>query len=455
MSRQTEHGRASHTSHPPIGDPPQVTEGDEQDGGLLSYLRGLGPGLVTGASDDDPSGIATYSQAGAQFKYAMAWVALVTLPLSAAVQEICDRTALCTGKSLGELCRVKFGRTGRAVMTVLLCALLAANTANIAADLLAVGAGLNLLHICPVWVGALLAGVAVSVMVLVGSFDTIARVFRYLCLSLVSYIVVLMVTHVDWHAVLVHTFVPHVRFNGSYLGLLVAVLGTTLSPYLFFWQTAHRVEDMEAEPIGGSHAVPLDRRRPQRAEAKVRHARFDVFFGMTFSNVVMFAIIVATASTLGKSGGIEISSAAEAAKALEPIAGKLSSLLFALGFIGTGILAVPVLAGSASVGLAGLFHQPWGFSNAPRRAPLFYLLVGIGTIGGTIFSLVGINPIRLLVLSAIVNGVAAAPFLVAIMLVSGDEHIMGRRRNGRLATTLGWLTVALMLAAAVAMFVSA
>jgi Mn2+/Fe2+ NRAMP family transporter len=384
----------------------------------------------------------------------MAWVALITLPLSAAVQEICDRTALSTGKSLGELCGIRFGRLGRAVMTVLLCALLAANTANIAADLLAVGAGLDLLHICPVWVGALLAGLGISLMVFVGSFDIISRVFRYLCLSLVSYIVVLMATHVEWRSVLTHTFVPHVQFDGTYLGLLVAVLGTTISPYLFFWQTAHRVEDMEAEPIGGTRAVPLDRRRPRRAEEKLRHARFDVFFGMTFSNVVMFAIIIATASTLGKNGGVQISSAAEAAKALRPIAGTLSSALFALGFIGTGILAVPVLAGSASVGLAGLFRKPWGFSSSPRNAPLFYLLVAVGTIGGTVFSLLGINPIRLLVLSAIVNGIAAAPFLIAIMLVSGDRRIMGKRRNGRLASTLGWLTVVLMLAAAVAMFVS-
>ncbi|HEY7626106.1 MAG TPA: divalent metal cation transporter, partial [Ilumatobacteraceae bacterium] len=268
------------------------------------------------------------------------------------------------------------------------------------------------------------------------------------------YIVVLAVANVEWGPVLKHTFVPDVQFNSTYLGLLVAVLGTTLSPYLFFWQTAHRVEDMEAEPIGGSAAVPLDRRRPKRAAAKLRHARFDVFVGMGLSNVVMFAIIVATASTLGKDGSAQIDSAAEAAKALEPIAGKMASTLFAAGFIGTGFLAVPVLAASASVGLAGLFNKPWGFSNEPRRAPTFYILVAVGTVGGTVFSLVGVNPIRLLVISAIVNGLAAAPFLIAIMLISGDASIMGHRRNGRLASTLGWLTVAVMVAAALAMFIS-
>jgi Mn2+/Fe2+ NRAMP family transporter len=175
---------------------------------------------------------------------------------------------------------------------------------------------------------------------------------------------------------------------------------------------------------------------------------------MGLSNLVMFAIIVATASTIGQGGGNEITSAAEAATALRPVAGRFASVLFAAGFIGTGILAVPVLAASASVGLAGLYRRPWGFSNEPRRAPMFYLLVAAGTVGGTIFSLVGLNPIRLLVLTAIVNGFAAAPFLIAVMLISSDRRIMGDHRNGRLATTLGWLTVVLMIAAAVAMFVS-
>jgi Mn2+/Fe2+ NRAMP family transporter len=289
-------------------------------------------------------------------------------------------------------------------------------------------------------------------MVLLGSFDTISRIFRYLCLSLLSYLIVMAFSGVRWGAVAADTFAPEIHFNGAYLGLLVAVLGTTLSPYLFFWQTAHRVEDMEAEPIGGTRAVPLNRRRPQRAAAKLRQARFDVFVGMGLSNVVMFAIIVATASTIGERGSNEITSAAEAAKALEPVAGRFASTLFAAGFIGTGILAVPVLAASASVGLAGLYDRPWGFSTEPRKAPMFYILVAIGTVGGTVFSLVGLNPIRLLVLSAIVNGLAAAPFLIAVMLISSDRRIMGERRNGRLANSLGWLTVALMVSAAAAMF---
>jgi NRAMP (natural resistance-associated macrophage protein)-like metal ion transporter len=421
--------------------------GAPKKAGLGSYLRSLGPGLVTGASDDDPSGIATYSQAGAQFKYTMVWSALLTLPLMAGVQEICDRTALATGQSLGQLCRKKFDRFGRAVLTVLLVALLAANTLNIAADLLATGAGMNLVHAGPTWMWAAIAGVLITLGVVAGSFETISRIFKYLCLSLLTYVVVLFATHVDWGTVAANTVIPHIQWSGAYLGLLVGVLGTTLSPYLFFWQTAHRVEE-EAEDDG--RAVPLKEQPRQIARTKEKQSRFDVFVGMGLSNAVMFAIIVATAATLGKDGKTNINSAADAAKALEPIAGKLSEVLFALGFIGTGILAVPVLAGAASVGLAGLYAKPWGFSRSPGQAPLFYALVAIGTIGGTAFSLTGVNPIRLLIVVAIINGIATAPFLITVMLISADREIMGEYRNGTLATVIGWFTVAVMLTGTVA-----
>ncbi len=424
----------------------------EGDDDWRSYVAQLGPGLVTGASDDDPSGIATYSQAGAQFRFSMLWTALLTLPLTAGVQEICDRTALATGQGLGELCGRRFGRFGRAILTVLLVGLLIANTANIAADLLAVGSGMTLLHAGPTWLWALLAGSVISVLVVAKSFDVIGRVFKYLCLSLLTYVVVVIVVGASWRTILVNTFVPRLKLSGPYLGLLVAVLGTTLSPYLFFWQTAHRVQELKAEPAGGQRALPLESRSRRQARIKERHSRFDVFTGMGLSNLVMFAIIAATASTIGKGRPTQLHSAADAARALHPIAGSLSTVLFAVGFIGTGFLAIPVLAASAACGLAGLRKQDWGFSNTIKDAPLFYALVAVGTIGGTALSLIGVNPIRLLVIVAIINGIAAAPFLVAVMLVSGDRNIMGDYRNGPLASTIGWFTVALMAAAAVAMF---
>jgi len=415
------------------------------------YLRAMGPGLVTGASDDDPSGIATYSQAGARYGLAFLWTALLTLPLMAAVQEICDRTALATGTGLGELAIKRFHRAGRAIVSVLLVALVVANALNIAADLVAIGEGMQLLHAGPAWLWGLLAGGLITVLLVLGSFARISLVFKLLCAALMSYIVVAIIVTHRWGSVLSHTFIPHIELNGAYLALLVAVLGTTISPYLFFWQSAHRLEEMRDEPEGGTQALPLKRQSPARARRKQATSRLDVFVGMTFSNLVMFAIIVATAD-LNAHNKTYIQSAAQAAEALKPLAGHFASAIFALGFIGSGLLAIPVLAGSGSVGLAGLLGKQWGFSRSVRKAPVFYGLVALGTLGGTALSLLQVNPIKLLVLVAVINGIAAAPFLVVVMLVSSSHRLMGKYVNGKAATILGWLTVAIMTVAAIALF---
>jgi len=417
---------------------------------MRAAWRTLGPGLVTGASDDDPSGIATYAQAGAKYGFGLLWTALITLPLMGAIQEICDRTALATGKTLGELARSCFGRWTRAGIGVLIVALVGANALNIAADLVAIGQGMALLHAGPAWLWSLAAGTLITALLLLGAFKFIQHAFKILCLALLSYLVVLFAARVPWGAVAAHTFIPHITWSKEYLALLVAVLGTTISPYLFFWQTADRVEEMRAEDQGGTRALPLRRRTTLGARRKQRSSRYDVFTGMTFSNLVMFAIITATASTLGRHGPVRIDSAAQAAAALRPVAGSLAASVFALGFIGSGVLAVPVLAGSGSVGLAGLLGRPWGLSLSIRQAPVFYLLIALGTLGGTALTLTAVNPITLLVFSATVNGVAAAPFLIVVMLVSANKPLMGKYRNGVLAATLGWITVALMAAAAVA-----
>jgi Mn2+/Fe2+ NRAMP family transporter len=368
------------------------------------YLRAMGPGLVTGASDDDPSGIATYSQAGAKYGLSFLWAALLTLPLMAAVQEICDRTALATGVGLGELAVKRFNRTGRSILAVLLVALIVANA------------------------------------------------LKVLCAALLSYLVVaVLVTH-KWGSVLSHTIVPHIEFNKGYLALLVAVLGTTISPYLFFWQSAHRLEEMRDEPEGGAKAQPLKRQSTKRARRKQSTSRLDVFGGMAFSNLVMFAIIVATAETLHAHNVTNVQSAAQAADALKPFAGHFASAIFALGFIGSGLLAIPVLAGSGSVGMAGLMGKEWGFSRSIRKAPVFYGLVALGTIGGTALSLLHVNPIKLLIFVAVLNGVIAAPFLIVVMKVSSSKRLMGDYVNGRAAKILGWTTAALMGLAAIALF---
>jgi NRAMP (natural resistance-associated macrophage protein)-like metal ion transporter len=417
------------------------------------YLTALGPGLVTGASDDDPSGIATYAQTGAQTGLGLAWTALLTFPLMSAVQEICDRTALATGTGLGELATKRFSRRGRQLVGLLMSALIVANTVNIAADLVAVGAGMHLLHAGPEAVWALLAGAGVTGVVLTGQFPMIATVFKVLAASLLAYLAVALISHPPIPTLAKAVLVPHLSWTKTDIGLLIAVLGTTISPYLFFWQSAHRLEELRDEPQGGRRAVPLKERNTKAARRKQRMSRVDVFVGMGFSNVVMLAIIVSAASTLHAHGKNTVTSAAEAAQALKPIAGQYSEVLFALGFIGSGMLAVPVLAGAGSVGMAGLLGKSWGFSRSIRQAPVFYGLVLAGTIGGTALSALHIDPIQLLVISASINGVAAAPFLVLVMLISSDPEVMGHRTNGRLASTLGWLTTALMTCAAIAYFV--
>jgi NRAMP (natural resistance-associated macrophage protein)-like metal ion transporter len=419
-----------------------------------AYLRALGPGLVTGASDDDPSGIATYAQTGAQFGFSMLWVALITFPLMAGVQEICDRTALATGKGLGELLVVRFGRGWRLVIGFLIGALIIANTLNIAADLVAVGAGMHLVHAGPTALWAVLAGAIIMVLLITGSFAIIARVFKVLCAALLAYLVELCFIKIPWGTVIFNTVVPHIQFNRTYVALLVGVLGTTISPYLFFWQSMHRIEEMREEDAGGTRPMPLRRRSRIDAAGKESRSRFDVFSGMAFSNVVMFAIIVVTAITLAPKSGhhLVISSPAQVAAALRPVAGRFASIIFALGFIGSGMLAIPVLAGAGSAGMAGLLGKQTGFSNSPRRAPVFYGLCAVGTVGGMALSLLSVNPITLLVFVAVVNGVAAAPFIVVTMFVSSNRTIMGEYVNGKAAKTLGWLTAILMGVAAVALF---
>jgi NRAMP (natural resistance-associated macrophage protein)-like metal ion transporter len=422
--------------------------------GWRTYAHALGPGLVTGASDDDPSGIATYAQTGAKFGFSMLWVALFTFPLMAGVQEICDRTALASGKGLGELIVVRFGRASRFLISILLGLLIIANALNIAADLVAIGAGMRLLHAGSEALWALIAGALLIILVFTGSFELTARVLKFFCLALVAYVVVLFFISVPWGTVLIHTIVPHVEFSKGYLALLIAVLGTTISPYLFFWQSMHRIEDMREEPAGGKKPLALGRRSTMAAADKQSTSRFDVFSGMGISNLVMFAIIVATAVTLDRHGHhVTINSPAQAAAALKPVAGRMASYIFAFGFIGSGMLAIPVLAGSGAAGLSGMLGRATGYSNSPRKAPLFYALCAVGIGGGMTFSLLSVNPITLLVLVAVINGIAAAPFLAVTMLVSSDRAIMGTYVNGRAALVLGWGTVAVMSVAAILLLV--
>jgi Mn2+/Fe2+ NRAMP family transporter len=370
----------------------------------------------------------------------------------AAVQEICDRSALATGVDLGELVSKRFAIVGRTVVTVMLSVLIVANTLNISADLVAIGSGMNLLHAGPTWLWALMSGVLITVAIILGSYARISLIFKILCMALLVYIVVAVIVTHNWSAVLFDTVVPHVEFNKAYIALFVAILGTTISPYLFFWQSANRLEDMRDEAEGGSFPAPLASRRASRASRKQRTSRIDVFSGMALSNIVMFAIIASTAATLHAHHKLNIQSAAQAAQSLQPFAGRFSSEIFALGFIGSGLLAVPVLAGSGSVGLSGLLGKDWGFSRSVREAPLFYALVAVGTLGGTALSLINVNPIKLLVFVAVIDGVIAAPLLVVVMRVTGNRELMGEYVNGKAAKFMGWFTAAIMAGASVVLF---
>ncbi len=419
------------------------SKGSPRRNPIVRFLRILGPGLVTGAADDDPSGIATYAQVGATYSNGMLWTVPLTLPMMMAAQEITDRMALATGDSLGTLIRRKFTRRSSIAIGVLLAALIVANALNLSADLMAIGQGMQLLHAGPAALWSAIAGVAIAVSTAIGSFEMIVRIFKWLCLVLLVYVAVLFVSHVDWADIASGIVGLQLRFTPAYLGLVVAVLGTTVSPYMFFWQSSQRIEELRDEDLDGARAAPLADRTNLQARRHLRNGRVDVFTGMVLSVLIMFAIIAATAATLGARHET-VTSAAEAAQALEPIAGTYAGALFAIGFIGSGIIAVPILAASGATGMAGLLNKDWGLERSLRKAPLFYALFGVGMVAGTILSVFVHNPIQLLVLSAVVNGIAAGPFLIVVMLISGDATIMGRYRNGRLAQILGWITTVIM-----------
>jgi Mn2+/Fe2+ NRAMP family transporter len=411
-------------------------------GRISRVLRSLGPGIVTGAADDDPSGIATYAQAGAKYGSALLWTVPLTLPLMIVVQEACERMTLATGDSFGALIRKRFRRGTRTWVTVLVAALLVSNTVNAAADLVAIGQGMQLLHAGPAPLWSLILGIVIGFVVVRGSFEWIARIFKWLCLVLFAYVAVLAVAHVDWGAVGAGLLGTGFRWDTGYLALVAAVLGTTISPYMFFWQTEER-EEMLRKGTKGDDPPRLDERPPAKARRMLLLGRLDVITGMLFSVAIMFAIIVGSAATLGAHHKT-VTSAAEAAKALQPIAGDYASILFALGFIGSGMLAVPVLAASGSAGFAALLDKPWSLDRPPHKAKTFYALLLVSLVAAIVLALIGVDPISLLVVAAVINAIAAGPFVIVLMLVTGSRQLMGEHRNGPLARTLGWATAVIM-----------
>ena len=413
---------------------------------LGRFLRKLGPGLVTGASDDDPGGIATYTVAGASLGYETLWTVTLTLPLMIAVQFVCARIGMVCGVGLTGALRRRYPRS---LLVGVCIVLLAANVFNISADLRAMADAAELLTGLPSTPLLLLFGLIVVAFTVYTSYATFARYIKWASLVLMAYFGSAAFAHPDWHRAIHRTLVPPVLWTPGYLTTIVALLGTTISPYLFFWQAS---QEVEAEKALGRRTRG-ERRGATGAE--MRDARDDVIVGMTFSNVVSYVIIVTAAATLYKAGQHDVQTTAQAAEALRPLAGDLASLLFAIGLIGSGLLALPVLAGSASFAIAELQGWRAGLDERPHRAKRFYFVFVASVAIGVVLDLVSASPIKMLFYSAILNGLAAPPLLVIIMLLANSGAAMGEWTNSTLLNVMGWAATGLMLAAAVGLLITA
>jgi NRAMP (natural resistance-associated macrophage protein)-like metal ion transporter len=402
----------------------------------------LGPGLITGASDDDPSGIATYSQAGAQFGYSLSWVMLLTLPLMAAVQEISARIGSVTGYGLAANLRRHYPPALLRGVVALLCL---ANVINISADLAAMGAALRLVIDGPALLYAALFGLVCAALEIFVSYRRYVRVLRWLTLSLLAYVGVVFAVDVPWGEVARGAFVP-VLPDREQLMLIVALLGTTISPYLFFWQSSSEATDTHVR-LG----VKSLTKEPKIAAVEARRIRLDTYVGMAASNIVGLFIIVTAGATLHANGILEIETSAQAAEALRPIAGPLAFALFALGIIGTGMLAIPVLAGSAAFAVGEAAGWPTGLERLPREAKAFYATIAAAIAAGVAAAAVDIDPIRMLVLSAVLNGVIAVPLLAIIMHMGRKTRVMGPMVIPRGLAAMGWLATLAMAASVIAM----
>ncbi|HEY1606866.1 MAG TPA: divalent metal cation transporter [Allosphingosinicella sp.] len=408
----------------------------------IALMEQLGPGLVTGAADDDPSGIATYSQAGAQFGYGLLWTIVLTYPLMVAVQLVSAHVGRVTGsglaKSLGEA-------LPKTMVTGLVALLFVANTINIGADLsaMAESAGLVAGGGSDVFLfGFVLLSLGLQLFI---PYHRYSRYLKWLTLSLFSYVAVLIAVHVDWSAALLGMVWPRF-FGAGAIVTIVALFGTTISPYLFFWQSAQ-----EAEEIADKHLKPL-RKAPKHASRQFRRMRIDTLAGMALSNLIALAIIVATAATLNAHGTTNIGTAAQAAEALRPVAGEFAFLLFALGIVGTGLLAVPVLAGSVAFAVADSRGWKSGLEYKPREAIGFYTVIGLAMAIGMTIHWSSLDPIKALFWSAVINGVAAVPIMAAMMVVVSRRKVMGRFTADPVLLVFGWSATAVMAAAAIAMF---
>jgi NRAMP (natural resistance-associated macrophage protein)-like metal ion transporter len=422
--------------------------------GFKSFFKSLGPGLITGASDDDPSGIATYSQAGAQFGFGTLWLALFQLPLMIVIQEMCARIGLVTGRGLASIMKKRYSKK---TVYPIVSLLLIANTINIGADIGAMSASVKLvLPQLPIVIVTILFTALVICAEIFIPYRKYVTVLKYLTLSLLAYVITAFVVGGNWSEILVASVIPHFEFTPAFVMLFVAIFGTTISPYLFFWQTSEEAE----EDVAKNKIKEIGEGKPLIQKKEITLMRKDVAVGMGFSQAIMWFIIITTAGTLHVHGLTDISTADEAAQALEPLvktfphAGELAKTIFALGIIGTGLLAIPVLAGSSAYALSEEFGWKEGLGKKFKQAKGFYLIIAASTVVGLWVNFANIDPIKALIYAAVINGIIAVPLLVAIMKIGNDKKILENRTNGRISNIVGWITVAVMGFSVIVMFLT-
>jgi len=410
------------------------------------FLGKLGPGLVTGASDDDPSGIATYSQVGAQFGNGLLWTMLISYPLMTAIQEICARIGRVTGCGLAANLRKNYPRP---LLYLVVAAMSAANVFNLGADIGAMGASLGLIVPLNVTLLTTALGIVSLIAVLFIPYSNYAKYLKWLTLSLFAYIGVVFFVHVQWFAVLKATLLPHLTLDREFLMALVAVLGTTISPYLFFWQASQEVEEVRANR--GEKAL---KRSPAQANAQLGRIRTDTYAGMAFSNIIAFFIILTAASTLHRHGVLDVATCAQAASALEPLAGRFAVTLFVSGIVGTGLLAVPVLASSAAYGIGEGCQWRVSLERRPTEAVGFYSVIAIAITTGLVLNFRHIDPVKALYWAAILNGLVAAPLMCVIMLMASNPKVMGKFVIPPYLKYAGWCATAVMVCVSLGVLLS-
>lgn len=410
----------------------------------ISWLAKLGPGLITGAADDDPSGIATYSQAGAQFGFNTLWTLLLTFPLMVGIQIISARIGRVSGRGLATNMRLHYPIS---LLYSMIGLLLVANIINIAADLAAMADAVTLLIGGPSHLYAVAFGVLSLLLQIFIPYKHYVRLLKWLTLALLSYVATVFAVQIPWKDVAYATLLPAIGWNPAYLTMIVAIFGTTISPYLFFWQASQEVEDLIASP----HALPIIQ-APEQAASNFQRIHIDTMIGMGFSNIVAFFIMLTTAVTLHMHGITDIQNSTDAAIALRPIAGEFAFMLFSAGIIGTGLLAIPVLAGSAAYAMAGAFQWPNSLETKPAAAKHFYSIIAIATVLGIVICFVPIDPIKALFWSAVINGVLSVPIMVVMMLMSRRQAIMGSFVINRPLHLLGWICTITMAFVVLTMF---